>query len=89
MAKKPKVYALVIEYNQLGTISLEELAHALIEDLRAIQEDFNVRYCTNVRIRIPITNEYGDTLRVFRETGAPVFKIDTYHYRPSCLDYDL
>lgn len=89
MGKKKKDHALIIEYKALGTISVDELRHALLEDLAAIQEDFNVQFVTDVRIRIPVTNEYGDTLRVLRETGALVNRIDTYHYRPSCLDYDL
>ncbi len=89
MARKRKDHALIIEYKALGTISVEELMHALMEDLFAIQEDFHVRFVKDVRIRIPVTNEYGDILRVLGETGASINMINTYHYRPACRDYEL
>lgn len=88
MGKKFRDNALVIEYRGLGTISVEELAHALIEDLQCIKEEFNVRFCTNVRLRIPVTNEYGEPLKPRRECGTRVSRIDSFHYRPMCMDYD-
>ena len=78
-----------IDYRQLGTISIEELCHAILEDLHALRDNFNVRYVTGVHLRIPATNEYGDPLVVRRESGAPMSRIDTHHYRPMCLDYEL
>ena len=88
MSRKRKDSAVLIEYRGLGTISIDELAHALIEDIQAIKEEFNVRYCENVRLRIPVTNEYGEPLVARRDCGTRVNKIDTFHYRPFCLDYD-
>jgi len=39
---------------------------------------------------VPATNEFGDPLVVKRlSTGAPVKRLDTHHYRPACLDYQL
>lgn len=89
MTRKKKDQALIIEYKELGTISIDELIHALMEDLNSIKEDLRVRFVSGVRIRIPVTNEYGEPLRILSETGATVNKINTCHYRPSCLDYDL
>ena len=88
MAKKRKDHAILIEYAALGTISIEELCHAIIEDLHALRDNFNVKYVTGVRLRVPATNEYGDPLRVRRESGASISRIDTHHYRPACMDYD-
>lgn len=89
MARKQKDNAILIEYRGLGTVSMEELAHALIADLHAIRDEFNVKFCSNVRLRIPVTNEYGEPLVPRRDCGTQVSKIDSFHYRPFCLDYDL
>ncbi len=88
MSKKKKDHALLIEYKALGTICIEELCQAILEDLHALRDNHNVRFVTGVRLRIPATNEYGDPLRVRRDSGASMFRIDTHHYRPMCLDYD-
>ena len=88
MSRKRKDDALFIEYRALGTISIEELCHAILEDLHTLRDNYNVRFVTNVRLKIPATNEYGDPLRVRHDNGRTVFRIDTHHYRPMCLDYD-
>ena len=89
MTKKPRDHALVIEYKELGTISLAELIHALLEDLQVLQEELNVRFVTGARIRIPVTNEYGEPCKMRSKTGVILNKINTSHFRPSCLDYEL
>lgn len=84
----PKGFTIL--YKQLGTISAEELLDALIEDIKAIQEDFDVAYITGGYLRLYVTNEYGDEVPVRRHRrGGRVLAIDTYHFRPACRDYDL
>ncbi len=80
--------ALIIEYRNLGTISMRELANAIVADLVAIREEFGIQYAKNVRLTVPATNEYGEPIKPRRASGASVEKIDTFHYRPSVLDYE-
>ncbi|GHF71494.1 hypothetical protein [Seohaeicola zhoushanensis] len=82
-------HGLLIAYKQLGTISIEELAHAIMEDLGALRDIYNVRYVTAPRLKIFVTNEYGEELTVRRPEGGRIFYMDTHHYRPACKDYDL
>ncbi len=80
---------LTIAYKALGTISIEELTHALIEDMQALREIYNIQYVKNPRLRLYVTNEYGEEIRVRRPTGGTIYYMDTHHYRPACKDYDL
>ncbi len=80
---------MMIEYRELGTISIDELAHALIEDIQALKELYNVKYVKGAHLRVPVTNEYGEPLDVHHRSGGKVFRIDTFHYHPACRDYDL
>ncbi|GHD99775.1 hypothetical protein GCM10008024_08550 [Allgaiera indica] len=80
---------LLIAYKQLGTISIEELAHAIVEDLGALKDIYNVRYVTAPRLKIFVTNEYGEELIVRRPGGGRIFYMDTHHFRPACKDYEL
>lgn len=80
---------LLISYRQLGTISIEELRDALIEDMQALRELYNVRFVKAGRLKITVTNEYGEELVVRRPGGGRVYFMDTHHYRPACTDYDL
>ena len=89
MSKKRKDNALIIEYHTIGTISIDELADAIMEDIQALKNDYSVRFVTAVRLRLPVTNEYGEPLRVKRPGGGGMYRIDTHHYRLACLDYDL
>lgn len=82
-------HGLLIAYKQLGTISIEELAHAIMEDLGALRDIYNVRYVTAPRLKIFVTNEYGEEITVRRPGGGRIFYMDTHHYRPACKDYDL
>lgn len=81
--------ALTIDYKALGTISIDELAHAIIEDIQALKDIYNVRYVKGPRLRIYPTNEYGEPIRLVRPTGGKIDFMDTHHYRPACKDYDL
>jgi len=78
-----------IEYKTLGTISVEQLAQALWEDIKALQEFYGVKFVTGAKLEIPATNEYGDPLPVRHPDGHIVRRYATHHYRPACLDYQL
>ena len=81
---------LEIDYKKLGMVPLDELKQALWEDIEMLRAEFGVSYVTNVKLLVPATNEYGDPLLVKRlSTGATVRHLDTHHYRPACLDYQL
>lgn len=78
-----------IDYNGLGTISVDELAHALVEDVQALKEIYNLQYVTGPRLRIYPTNEYGESVQLVRPQGGKLKFLDTHHFRPACKDYDL
>ena len=80
---------LTIDYRALGTISIDELAHALIEDIQALKEIYHIQYVRRPRLRFLPTDEYGDPVRVRRPAGGTIRYMDTHHYRPACKDYDL
>ena len=80
---------LLIAYKELGTISIEEFKQALIADLDSLKEIYNVQYVTAPRLKINVTNEYGEQIKVRRPAGGYIYYMDTHHYRPSCKDYDL
>jgi hypothetical protein len=80
---------LTISYKELGTISIDELMHALIEDIHALKDLYNVQYVKAPRLRFFVTNEYGEIIPVRRPGGGTISFMDTHHYRPACRDYDL
>lgn len=80
---------LTVSYNQLGTISIDELAHAIIEDIKALKEVYNIQFVRGARLRLHVTNEYGEEIKVRRPVGGTIHFMDTHHYRPACKDYDL
>jgi hypothetical protein len=80
---------LTIGYSELGVISIDELAHAILEDIQALKDIYNVRFVNVTRLRFLVTNEYGEELRVTRPGGGRIFYMDTHHYRPACKDYNL
>ena len=80
---------LLIAYKELGTISIDEFKQALIADMDCLKEIYNVRYVTAPRLKIIVTNEYGEQIKVRRPTGGSIYYMDTHHYRPACKDYDL
>lgn len=87
--KDDKQNGLLIEYRELGTISIDELCHAVIADIQALKDIYNVRFVNGARLRLSVTNEYGERLDVHRPAGGKIYRIDTHHYRPACKDYDL
>lgn len=80
---------LFIAYRELGTISIDEFKQALIADINALKDIYDVRYVKDARLNFLVTNEYGEELRVRRPTGGTIRFMDTHHYRPACKDYDL
>lgn len=80
---------LIISYKELGIISIDEQIHALVEDGKALKEIYNVQFVKAARIRFFVTNEYGEIIKVRRPGGGYIDYMDTHHYRPACLDYDL
>ena len=92
MTKNDRPYdsnGLMISYKQLGTINIDELAHAVIEDIQALKDTYNVRYVTGARLKLFTTDEYGRRVEVRRPAGGIIRYMDTLHYRPACRDYDL
>lgn len=87
--KERKKNGVLIDYRELGTISIDELAHAIIEDIQAMKEIYNVRYVKGPHLRLPVTNEYGEQVSVYRPSGGKIHRIDTHHFQPACRDYDL
>ncbi|MBN7759263.1 hypothetical protein JYP46_20760 [Nitratireductor aquimarinus] len=83
------LHGLTVNYAALGTISIQELAHAVLEDVHALRDIYNIQYVRGSRLKIIATNEYGEQLNVIRPTGGSVHYLDTHHYRPACKDYDL
>ncbi len=81
--------AVFIDYKELGTISIDELAQALYTDIQALKDIYNVKYVTAPRIKLPITNEYGDQRLIRHPEGHFINRMDTHHYRPACKDYEL
>lgn len=78
-----------ILYKELGTISVDELAHALWEDIQVLKDIYNVRYVRAPRLKIFVTDEHGDLIKVRRPGGGYVHYMYTNHFRPACKDYDL
>jgi len=80
---------LMVDYKALGTVSTKELMNAVIEDVHALEDLYHIRYVTAGRLFLPVTNQYGDPLRIIHPNGHPIQRIDTHHYRPACMDYDM
>lgn len=79
---------LTIGYKELGTVGIDEFIDALVADMKALRDIYNIRFVTGSRLRIQATNEYGEPVRVQRPGGGSVRYLDTHHYRPACLDYE-
>lgn len=92
MTEKTKSFrpsGLMIEYRPLGTITLDELFHAIHEDLQALKDIHDIEFVTGARLKLPVTDGYGQHLTVRRESGRPMHQMYTYHHKPACKDYDL
>jgi hypothetical protein len=80
---------LTMEYERLGTISIDELAHAVWEDIQTLKTLYNVRYVKSPRLKIVVTDEYGEEIKLRRPGGGYVHYLHTCHYRPAYKDYEL
>ena len=86
--KKPD-NVLLVDYEALGTVSIKELGDAFNEDVHALEELYRVRFVTAGRLYLPVTNQYGEPRRIIHPEGHNVDRIDTHHFRPACMDYDI
>ena len=82
-------YGIVIDYDVLETISIDEFLHAFIADIKTLKDIHNVRFVTASRLRIYPTDEHGDEVALYRPGGTRVFKLYPAHYRPACKEYEL
>lgn len=80
---------LTINYNNLGTLSHRELIDALMDDIHIIEQEFGVHFYSNARLIVWASNEYGDPRCIVRPCGEKISCLETSHFRPACLDYDL
>jgi len=55
-----------IDYKGLGTIAIDELKQAILEDIDALKNQFGVSFVTGVKIIVPATNEFGDPVVIKR-----------------------
>lgn len=81
---------MVVDYSRLGTLSERELIDAMIDDIRMIEEDYGVKFYADAKLIIYASNEWGDPVMFTRHwDGKRASRLDSTHYRPACLDYDL
>lgn len=78
-----------VDYKTLGTISIEQFAQAIWEDLKALKDIYGVSYVTASKLVVAPTNEYGDPVVIRHPDGHVVKRCDTHYYRPACMDYQL
>ncbi len=86
---KKFIPGLTVEYKVLGTIPIDELLHAIVEDFQALKEIRNVQFVTGARLKLPVTDGYGQPVTVKRSNGHAMHQMHTYHHKPACKDYDL
>jgi len=86
--KKP-FSALTVEYKVLGTIPIDELLHAIKADTESLKDIHNVEFVTGAKLKLPVTDAYGQSIPVKRANGARMHMMHTYHHRPACKDYEL
>jgi hypothetical protein len=86
---KKSFSALTIEYKVLGTIPIDELLHAIKADIESLKDIHKVEFVTGAKLKLPVTDSYGQPLTVKRGNGAPMYMMHTYHRRPACKDYEL
>ena len=73
----------------MGTISIDELAHAIQEDIQILKDIYNIHFVRASRLKLFATDEFGAPVNVMRPAGGQVNYMNTSHYRPACLDYKL
>jgi hypothetical protein len=57
--------------------------------MQTLKQEFNVGYVKVSRIKMYVTNEYGEEVKLRRPGGPCIHFMYTNHYRPSCMDYEL
>lgn len=82
-------FGLTIDYTLLGTVCIDELYHAVWEDSKIVKGTYNVRFVNGFLLQLPVTNEYGEPIKVRHPGGPVIYRLHTSHYRPSCWDYHL
>lgn len=88
MKRRPPEEGVLIEYAALGTMSVDEFRRALWTDLEILKDQYNVKYVKEPRLTVPITDEFGEFLKLRRPGGKRVDRLRTYHFRPVCTDYE-
>ncbi len=86
---KKVVPGLTVEYKVLGTITLDELFQAIRSDFQALKDLHDVQFVTGAKLRLPVTDGYGQRIQVRRGNGAPMHMMHTYHHKPACKDHEL
>ncbi|WOS62052.1 hypothetical protein [Sinorhizobium fredii] len=86
---KKQFSALTIEYKVLGTIPIDELFHAIKADIESLKDIHKVEFVTGAKLKLPVTDNYGQPIPVRRPNGAHMHMMHTYHHRPACKDYEL
>ena len=82
--------SLTIDYGVLGLISLDELQRAIWTDLQVLKEIYHVRYVRAPKLKLPLTNEFGEAINLRHPAGgSPIYRMMTRHFRAACKDYDL
>jgi hypothetical protein len=89
MISKKNRNRLVVDYDRLGTVCERELIDALIDDIQIMKEKYGISFFTGAKLIVWATNEHGEPVKIRRSNGQRVKWINTTHYRPACLDYDL
>lgn len=81
--------SLVIDYRDLGTISVTEMMHAVIEDAHILTDVYNINFVKGSRLKVFATDEYGQPVRIINPAGGAIQYMPTHHLRPACKDYEL
>lgn len=89
MGDKSKYPGLLIDYGMLGVIHIDELVHAIAEDIAALKAENNIGFVRAPRLRFIPTDEFGDEVAVRQPSKGEVNYLRTLHYRPACKDYEL
>lgn len=80
---------LTIDYKLLGTINIDELVHAIWEDIQIAKQTYGIRYVNGFALLLPVCDEYGELIKVRHPAGPVIHRLHTSHYRPACKDYEL
>lgn len=86
--KEPPI--LTVDYAKMGTMTIDELKQALWADLQVLKEHYAVKYINAPKLKLQVSDEFGEAHALRgRDTGKPIYRLHTCHYRPACMDYDF